>query len=105
VNDARGEYERHLKRKRSGGTCPCDVRVMAMGKKPQQRNPFTQDPATLRMLADEADGHRYRTPFGRLDDKTLLRAIAAALRAYADAQEGRNTATRASSSHAPSVNE
>jgi hypothetical protein len=46
-------------------------------------------PTTLRTLADEADAHRYRTAFGRLYERTLLRAMAAALRAYADAQEGR----------------
>jgi hypothetical protein len=47
----------------------------------------------LRTLADEADAHRYRTAFARLDERTLLRAMAAALRAYADAQEGQERAT------------
>jgi hypothetical protein len=55
-------------------------------------DPFTHDPVTLRALADEADGHRHRTAFARLDDATLFRALAAALRAYADAQESRDRA-------------
>ena len=65
-----------------------------MGKKQEPPDPFRHDPATLRTLADEADGHRYETAFGRLDESALLRAMAAALRAYADAQESRESATR-----------
>jgi hypothetical protein len=63
------------------------------------------DPATLRRLADEADGQRHRTAFGHLDDTALLRAMAAALRAYADAQEGREPAQRFESGdkHAPAA--
>ena len=68
-----------------------------MRKKREGPDPFRHDPATLRMLADEADGHRYSTSFGRLDERTLLRAIAAALRAYADAQEGREPPQRVES--------
>jgi hypothetical protein len=38
---------------------------------------------------------RLKAPaFGRLYERTLLGAMAAALRAYADAQEGREPATR-----------
>jgi hypothetical protein len=58
----------------------------------KKRDPFTHDPVTLRALADEADGHRHRTAFARLDDATLIRALAAALRAYADARQGRDVA-------------
>jgi hypothetical protein len=46
-------------------------------------DPFRHDPTTRRTLADEADAHRYRMAFGHLDEGTLLRAMAGALRAYA----------------------
>jgi hypothetical protein len=61
------------------------------------------DPATLRALADEADGYRHRTAFGHLDEQALLRAMAAALRAFADALEGRQAAQHLESGdkHAP----
>jgi hypothetical protein len=58
-----------------------------MGKK-NESAPLTDDVATLRALADEADGRRHQTAFGRLDDAALLRAMAAALRAIADRQVG-----------------
>ena len=67
-----------------------------MGKQPETPDPFRHDPATLRMLADEADGQRYLTAFGNLGDTALLRALAAALRAYADALEGKEPETRSS---------
>jgi hypothetical protein len=65
-----------------------------MGKQHETPDPARHDPATLRMLADEADGRRYLTAFGNLDDTALLRAMAAALRAYADAQENREPTHR-----------
>jgi hypothetical protein len=68
--------------------CVCSVLEQPMCKK---RDPFTHDPVTLRALADEADGHRHRTAFARFDDATLIRALAAAVRAYADAR-GRDVA-------------
>ena len=68
-----------------------------MSKIQDAPDPFRHDPATLRMLADEADGHRYTTAFGHLDERTLLRAMAAALRAYAQTQEGRERAQRVES--------
>jgi hypothetical protein len=42
------------------------------------------DPQTLRALADEADGRRHRTEFGKLGDPDLLREAAGALRTCAD---------------------
>jgi len=60
-------------------------------------DPFIRDPGTLRTLADEAE-QRHRTAFGRLTDETLIRAMVAALRAYANAQDGGDTvATRSNS--------
>jgi hypothetical protein len=49
--------------------------------------PLAYDIATLRALADEADGRRHRTTFAQLTDAALLRAMATALRAWADGQE------------------
>ena len=46
-----------------------------MGKQHETPDPARHDPATLRMLADEADGRRYLTAFGNLDDTALLRGI------------------------------
>jgi hypothetical protein len=62
-------------------------------------------PATLRELADEADGQRHQTAFGHLDETALLRTMAAALRAYANAQEDREPPQRDESAdeHAPAA--
>jgi len=59
-----------------------------------QPDPFTHDPATLRAVADEADGHRYQTTFGRLDDRALFRAMAAALRALPTGWKAATAITR-----------
>ena len=72
----------------------------------KKRDPVNlHDPATLRELADEADGQRHRTAFGHLDDTALLHTMAAALRAYANAQEDSEPAQRDQSSdeHAPAA--
>jgi hypothetical protein len=46
----------------------------AYGKEQETSDPG-HDPTTVRTLADEADAHRHRTAFGRLDERTLLRAM------------------------------
>jgi hypothetical protein len=71
--------------------------------KDRDPDPITHDPVTLRALADEADGHRHLTAFACLSDATLIRAMAAALRAYAHAQEGREAAAVASDSRHEAV--
>ena len=46
----------------------------AYGKEQETSGPG-HDPTTVPTLADEADAHRHRTAFGRLDERTLLRAM------------------------------
>jgi hypothetical protein len=46
----------------------------AYGKEQETSDPG-HDRTTVRTLADEADAHRHRTAFGRLDERALLRAM------------------------------